>query len=251
MSRKAASSNVRAARLAPRPESKAPARRTQAARSTATRALLLEAAVNCLYRHGYGATTTINVAKQAGVSRGAMLHQFPSKADLMAFVVAETFAQDVGLYSQLLQGVERRRERLIAYPEAAWQVLSRPAGVAVIEILQGSRSDQDLKEKLSPLVAHIEAVANAELAREFPGGTSQALRQLIVGAVRGLAMMNILDPENEGVCGAIPLLQALVRSGVETGLFSAGPPGPTPPSAGSPIGKAAPRASRIKTARSV
>ncbi|MEI5547296.1 TetR/AcrR family transcriptional regulator [Caulobacter sp. CCNWLY153] len=213
-----------------------PRRRTQAERSTATRAVLLKAAVGCLYRHGYGATTTINVANEAGVSRGAMLHQFPSKADLMAFVVEETFAQDLRLYRRLLRGIDTRRDRLIAYPEAAWRVLSRPAGVAVIEILQGSRSDHDLKQRLSPILARIEATASAEINRQFPAGASQPLRQLIVGAVRGLAMMNIVDPDDEGVRRAIPLLQALVRAGVETGLFSSAP--------ASPVASAAPAVAR-------
>ena len=60
-----------------------PPRRTQAERSATTRARILKAAVNCLYRNGYGATTTVSVAASAKVSRGAMLHHFPSKADLM------------------------------------------------------------------------------------------------------------------------------------------------------------------------
>ena len=68
-------------------------RRTQAERSAATRKVLLDAAVNCLFENGYGATTTLMVAEAAGVSRGAMLHQFPSKADLMAFVVEADFEE--------------------------------------------------------------------------------------------------------------------------------------------------------------
>ena len=224
MSRLADPSSARPGSATTAPD--APRRRTQVERSTATRTVLLKAAVSCLYRDGYGATTTINVANQAGVSRGAMLHQFPSKSDLMAFVVTETFAQDLRLYRRLLQGLDDRRERLTAYPAAAWRVLSRPAGVAVIEILQGSRSDPDLKAKLAPILAEIEATAESEIARQFPGGSSQALRQLIVGTLRGLAMMKVLDPDNDAVRGAVALLQALVSAGAEDGLFRAPPPPP-------------------------
>lgn len=181
---------------------------------------MLEAAVESLYARGYGSTTTINVAEAAGVSRGAMLHQFPSKADLMVFVVEKIFAEEVELYHELLAGIDDPRERLLAYPEAAWKVLSRPAGVAVQEIMQGSRSDPELAQKLAPLVARIDATAHSELSREFPRGPSAALRQLIVGAVRGLSVMNILRPGDEGVRGAIPLLQRLLRAGIETGVFA-------------------------------
>lgn len=44
---------------------------------------LIEAAIACLHRTGYSATTVSTVATEAGVSRGAMTHQFPAKTDLM------------------------------------------------------------------------------------------------------------------------------------------------------------------------
>lgn len=214
-------------------------RRTQAERSATTRHVLLEAAVDCLYRQGYGATTTVNVAEAAGVSRGAMLHQFPSKAELMVFVVEEVFAQDVTLYRELLAGIDNPRERLMAYPAAAWTVLSRPAGVAVIEILQGSRSDPELNEKLSPILERIDAAAQTQLLREFPRGPSPDLRQLIVGAARGLVMMNILNPRAEGLSGAVPLLQRLLSAGLETGTFDFKPDAP-PSSTRKPLAVASP-----------
>ncbi|GGL35096.1 hypothetical protein GCM10010983_35230 [Caulobacter rhizosphaerae] len=225
-------------------------RRTQAERSATTRTVLLEAAIKCLYEHGYGATTTINVAEEAGVSRGAMLHQFPSKADLMAFVVEETFADEVDLYHKLLEGIDDPRERLLAYPEATWQVLSRPAGVAVLEIMQGSRSDPELADKLTPLLAQIHTRAQDQLAREFPRGPSLALLQLIVGAIRGLSIINVLNPGDEGVRGAIPLLQRLLRAGMETGVFAPKAGGATPAAAPSKTKPkpAAAKAPKAKTA---
>ena len=194
-------------------------RRTQAERSASTRTVLLEAAIKCLFEHGYGATTTINVAEEAGLSRGAMLHQFPTKADLMTFVVEEVFEQEVELYHTLLKGYDDPRERLVAYPEAVWQVLSRPAGVAVLEILQGSRSDPVLAEKLAPSQAKIYAFVQKELSQEFPKGPSMALLELIVGAVRGLSIQKVLTPNDAGVNGAIPLLQSLLRVGLQTGAL--------------------------------
>lgn len=193
-------------------------RRTQAERSATTRVVLLEAAIKCLFEHGYGATTTINVAKEAGLSRGAMLHQFPTKADLMTFVVQEVFEQEVELYHELLKGLDAR-ERLLAYPDAVWQVLSRPAGVAVLEILQGSRSDPTLAEKLASTQAKIYAFVRKELETEFPKGPSMALLELIVGAVRGLSIQKVLTPNDTGVNGAIPLLQTLMKVGLETGAL--------------------------------
>lgn len=191
-------------------------RRTQAERSATTRNALLDAAVRCLYEHGYGATTTILVAKMAGVSRGAMLHQFPSKADLMIFVVEEVHAETVQLYGQLLAGIDNPRDRLLAYPKAVWEVESRPAGIAVLEILQGSRSDTELAEKLRPVEARLEASALETLKSEFPR-PSAAMLHLIVGTVQGLSITQMIKPERDAA-EAIELLQTLLKAGIDAGV---------------------------------
>ena len=195
-------------------------RRTQAERSAATRSVLLEAAINCLYEYGYAATTTILVAEKAGVSRGAMLHQFPSKADLMAFVVEQVFEEAVGIYQELLAGIDDPRERLVAYPAAVWKVDSRPAGVAALEILQGSRSDAELAAKIGAVEARNEAMAIASLSKEFRRPPSPPLLHLIVGTVRGLSITQVLMPD-EDVTASIKLLQRLLQAGIEAGVFSA------------------------------
>ena len=59
-------------------------RRSQAERSAATREALLDAAIDCLYEHGYSRTTTAMVAERAGLSRGAHLHHFQTRDALVA-----------------------------------------------------------------------------------------------------------------------------------------------------------------------
>lgn len=159
------------------------------------------------------------VAEKAGVSRGAMLHQFPSKADLMTFVVEAVFENEVALYKKLLKDVENKRERLVAYPEAAWKVLSRPSGVAVLEILQGSRSDKALARMLAPVQAKIDASARSFLKQEFGHDPSVGLLRLIVGAVRGLSVIQLLAQPGEDITEAVRVLQVLIRAGLETGAI--------------------------------
>jgi AcrR family transcriptional regulator len=72
-------------------------RRTQAERRETTRRQLLEAAVKLIRDNGFGGLRTIEVADLAGVSRGALLHHFPSKHELvvavLTYVNEVTFAQ--------------------------------------------------------------------------------------------------------------------------------------------------------------
>ncbi len=49
---------------------------------------LLEATVDCLVERGWAGTTTTVIAERAMVSRGAQLHHYPTKAELVAAAVA-------------------------------------------------------------------------------------------------------------------------------------------------------------------
>jgi AcrR family transcriptional regulator len=69
-------------------------RRTQEERSAATRDALISAARRLWGLRGYADVGTPEIAKEAGVTRGAMYHQFADKAALFSEVV-ETVEQDV------------------------------------------------------------------------------------------------------------------------------------------------------------
>src|SRR4029078_9745926 len=61
--------------------------RTQQQRRDETRRALLDAAVESLIEGGFARTTTLEVQRRADVSRGALLHHFPSKAELLVAAV--------------------------------------------------------------------------------------------------------------------------------------------------------------------
>lgn len=75
-----------------------PARRTQAERTAATRAQLLSAARKLFADKGFSEVSTQQIVADAGVTRGALYHQFADKADLFAAVyeqVEEELVADV------------------------------------------------------------------------------------------------------------------------------------------------------------
>jgi AcrR family transcriptional regulator len=59
-------------------------RPTQQERSASTQRALLDAALDCLRRHGFANTTLQQIEKSAGMTRGALLHHFPTKQLLFA-----------------------------------------------------------------------------------------------------------------------------------------------------------------------
>lgn len=191
-----------------------PMRRTQAERSASTRAEILKATVHSLFTHGYAATTTLLVAKEAEVSRGAMLHHFPTKVDLMLFVVQAVYDEEIELYRVRLAEIEDPAERRSMFPRIVWDVLSRPPGVAVLEILQGSRSDPVLAKKLAPLQAKIERDSVARIEEFVPtGGTkpSLAMVRLVVWSIRGLSIANVLAHKPSEIVQSVELLRELIE----------------------------------------
>src|SRR6476659_72106 len=88
--------------------------RTQQQRRDETRRALLDAAVESLIEVGFSRTTTLEVQRRAEVSRGALLHHFPSKAELLVAAVdhlAEMRARQLKLLSNALPASDRERER--------------------------------------------------------------------------------------------------------------------------------------------
>jgi AcrR family transcriptional regulator len=76
-------------------------RRTQAERSAATRGALVAAARRLFAERGYAAVGTPEVAAAAGVTRGALYHQFADKADLFLAVYEEIEQEVTARISQL------------------------------------------------------------------------------------------------------------------------------------------------------
>jgi AcrR family transcriptional regulator len=194
-------------------------RRTQGERSATTRENLLQAAIKCLFEHGYGATTTNMVAKEAGVTRGAMVHHFPSKADLMIFVVESVTEASMRQYRELLAGVDDPRERLLAYPEVACTIDRQPSGIAVLEILLGSRSDPQLAAKLAPVRQRMDEMGTAMLRQDLEREPSFFLTYLIIAVSRGLSVTEMLSPQSNHAAGVLRLFRQLLKAGVDTGVI--------------------------------
>lgn len=206
-------------------------RRTQAERSAETQRKLIDAAIAVLHRVGYGATTTGLIAEEAGVSRGAMLHQYPTKVDLMLAVVADVYQRETSEYRRRGAAIASPRERFYQYPDLMWDLLTRPSAMAVLEIMMGSRSDPELASRLAPLQRQIETASRATVEQFLKEGgfpdlpEVNAMRRLFVAAVRGLSIDLMLLNDRAELEQAIALLKRLLRA-LSDGLIP--PAGPTP-----------------------
>jgi AcrR family transcriptional regulator len=168
-------------------------RRTQAERTATTRAKLLDATLECLVEHGYAGTTTTEVADRAGVSRGAQLHHFPTRAALVAAAVEHLYERMRADYQAGFAALSPRADRLRDAIDLLWSMFTRRDFPAVNELYMAARTDAELRAHLAPIAARHEADV-ARLARGyFPDLAQQGARfdgalALILDAMNGMAV---------------------------------------------------------------
>lgn len=122
----------------------------RSAQRHATRTLILEAAVSSLLEKGYAATSTVAVQHRAGVSRGALLHHFPSRALLFGALVEHLVASNE---EAVLLGLEAaplgtHRGSLRGGLQVLFEALRRPAFQAELELWTAARTDPELRVAL-------------------------------------------------------------------------------------------------------
>ncbi|WP_370172926.1 TetR/AcrR family transcriptional regulator [Sphingobium abikonense] len=138
----------------------------QAAKAAQTRARLLDATVRCIVKYGYANTTTPRVAKEAGLSRGAMMHHFENGAALIKATITE-------LHEKRLRAFRRAAERpeehdVDTLVETYWAQVQKPGFIAFHELAVAARTDKELADILLPLQEEFRERFNAQADALFP-----------------------------------------------------------------------------------
>jgi len=169
-------------------------RRTQQERRETTRAALLEATIASLVELGYSGATTLDVERRAGVSRGARIHHFPTKALLLAGAVDYLYERLGDHYEQAFGRTGEDAldgERLSSGLMVLWSVYSRPEYAAALELNMAARTDAELRERLQEVVERHRLLAVQAAAKYFPSlprNTAEILIEVIHAALVGLRM---------------------------------------------------------------
>ncbi|RMI33408.1 TetR/AcrR family transcriptional regulator [Nocardia stercoris] len=143
-------------------------RRTQAERTAETRRALLDATFDALVEVGYKATTTTEVAHRAGVSLGALLHHFPTKADLLTAAVTRSFDRRIEEFQDLMAGLDPAADKLDAAVDLLWSLYCRPTFTAWYELWTAARTDPDLATAVVAIDRQFMAACRQIYAELFP-----------------------------------------------------------------------------------
>ncbi len=167
----------------------APPRRTQAERTASTRARLLDAAIDVLVDLGYARTSTQEIARRAGVSRGAQLHHFPTREALVVAAVEHL--------------VERRLAEFLTVDrdgaglELLLDAFSGPLFHAALELWVAARTDPSLHAAVLPLERKVTEALELGGREIYGDRMSPAAFELSIELARGMAVSAILRTPRE------------------------------------------------------
>ena len=122
----------------------------QAHKSSTTRDQILDAAIRCIVELGYSNTTTTRIAEKAGMSRGAMLHHFPSRMDVIRAAVDYLHEKRLRAFRKSITNIPSGVDRVKMAVEGYWAQVTHPIFVAFFELSVAARSDPDLADILHP-----------------------------------------------------------------------------------------------------
>jgi AcrR family transcriptional regulator len=173
-------------------------RRTQQQRSDATRAALLDAALECLVEFGYAGTTTGRVCDVAGLSRGAHLHHFGRRAALVAAALAELVRRREADFQAEVVRLPLGDERIERSLDLLWAWFTGPLFYASVDLGAASRTDPELGSSLAPVERHLKESTLRRCREMFVGdrddGRCDQAIQMTLATVRGLALLPVLQP---------------------------------------------------------
>jgi AcrR family transcriptional regulator len=177
-------------------------RRTQEERSATTRAALLDATIDCLAEYGYANLTTTRVVERAGVSRGAQVHHFPTKAQLVSEAVMHLAGKRIEEFLQTMPRLPRSEEKRVSrILDLIWEVHTGPLFEAALELWVAARTDPELRASLNAVEDDVAQTVASVGPSLFPEVAARPHFQTDVdsamAAIRGLALLRFVDdPEN-------------------------------------------------------
>ncbi len=162
-----------------------------AERLAETRARLLDAVIDSLAERGYAATSTTEVARRSGLTRGAQLHHFGTKERMMIAAVDRLSERTDAEHVARALDVIPDDERITVALQVLSSLVTSPDPQAYVELWAASRDQRDLEAALR---ANDEVARDAVRALFGPGILARTttrfdeLLDLVMYALRGMAL---------------------------------------------------------------
>lgn len=179
-----------------------------------TRERILQAAVACLAEEGWAAATTSRIQTRAGVSRGSLLHQFPSKDDLLIAAVQHlAVARTADLETQ----PARTPGDIDASIQALWDAHHGTLFAATVELWVAARHNPELASALAPREHDLGRAIRDAVGEMFSPEISRQpwfsdLATILLTSMRGAALTYAFEPRDRATDPALATWKRLLRT---------------------------------------
>lgn len=201
-------------------------RRTQKERKAETSARLIEAAIECLLEQGYVGAGVKEICSRAGVTTGAIQHNFGSRQALMIAVVRKLFKGfDEGI-EQLGSENATLDERIDNLLEHYWSVYASDQYYAVCEVLLAVRRDPELLRLNNKIRQDWLRDMDRFLEMEFPNvelsvPQKRAVVQDMIDYLRGFCIHRIYGPTPATEAAAKRRARSIIAEAFDAGSSTA------------------------------
>jgi AcrR family transcriptional regulator len=174
-------------------------RRSQEERSAETRERLLEATIEALLRYGYAGTTTPRIAELAGLTRGAQVHHFGSKNDLMLAAVQHLAAKRISTAVIRFGGdMMATGDPLGAVLDLLWDLHAPPTFIPIVELWVAGRTDPELGREVAKFEAIALGAVVTGVAELIPAELAVPAMNFVytaMDALRGILVSGFVDAD--------------------------------------------------------
>jgi AcrR family transcriptional regulator len=171
-------------------------RRTQEQRSADTRTRLLDATIDCLVRYGYNGTTTPRVAEIAGVTRGAQVHHFGSKNDLVIAALQHLAAKRAAAAVGKVADLSTTEDPIGAALELLWDLHQGPMFIAAVELWVAGRTDPVLGREVAKFESIVSSNLMTAVGEFVPAQIHKPVLDFLctaMDALRGILIASFVD----------------------------------------------------------
>jgi AcrR family transcriptional regulator len=163
--------------------------------------------MECLVELGWAGTSTTEVARRAGVSRGAQQHHYPTKMLLVAAALEHLLERQRFAYERAFAGLPESERNVEGALDLLWNTFRQAPSLALMELAMAARTDETLRDLSIGINERVVQVILETFHRLFPASLDEQVADTLIRSLFatfiGLTLQNSLDDDAHGHQAAV------------------------------------------------
>lgn len=163
--------------------------------------------MECLAELGWSGTSTTEVARRAGVSRGAQQHHYPTKMLLVAAALEHLLERQRLAFERAFNDLPEGERNVEGALDLLWDTFRQAPSLALMELAMAARTDETLRALSIDINERVVQVIVETFHRLFPKSLDEQVASTLIrslfATLIGLTLQNSLDDDVHGHQAAV------------------------------------------------